>query len=572
MRRGVARLMAGTFLLASVSLPAMSRAVPPVALPLDGFATGVIVQWEPGAGAAAMRQARSSLASRDASARLLPGDEMRIAFDAPRPVAEARAMVAELSDRDDVQWAEPDLLLSIADSPVIPNDARFDEQWALWDPPVKGDFGLQAPLAWQWSAGAEDVVVAVLDTGWTTHPDLDGQVINGYDFVSDRRFANDGNGRDRDARDPGDWVTPSEATRGCEASASSWHGTHVAGTVVAQQGNRHGISGVAPASRVLAVRVIGKCGATTSDTADAIIWSAGGSIAGVPRNPHPASVINLSLGGPGACGPSFGRAVDFALSRGVQVVVAAGNEGKPISTSSPANCSGVISVVATNSEGKRPRWSNYGTRSLPATVAAPGDRIISTHNSGTRGPGSPTYYVASGTSMAAPHVAGVVALLRAIDVPSEEVVNVLGMLTGSFPSSGSGVRCDRTLCGPGILSLAALGDLAPDPDPGPDPEPEPEPEPTGAPGMVTDVTVNYSPRGPVATVTVRWRDAASSAKATGFRYRVRIGSGKWSGWNAIASTSVRLEDVPRGKFSLLEVAGVNSRGIGPVFQVTLFPN
>src|SRR5690606_31257016 len=146
------------------------------------------------------------------------------------------------------------------------------------------------------------VVVAVLDTGITRHGDLDANVLPGYDFISDAGKANDGDGRDNDPSDPGDWVTLNQCPGGNRAENSSWHGTHVAGTIAAVTNNAKGVAGTAFGARILPVRVLGTCGGYDSDIADAIVWAAGGSVSGVPTNANPAEVINLSLGGGGACG------------------------------------------------------------------------------------------------------------------------------------------------------------------------------------------------------------------------------------------------------------------------------
>lgn len=567
-----ALLMGSAATLAPAAVAAEAPDSPPARL-----AAGVIVGLDRVA-PRALLSLRQGLPS-SVHVRLASTEQAVLRFERPSTVEEAGALAQEVARRPGVAWAEPDLLLRRMVDPVLPDDARFDDQWALWDPPASRDYGLQAALGWTATRGGSEVLVAVLDTGWTDHPDLDGQVIDGYDFVSDVPMANDGDGRDGDAHDPGDWVTDAESRgyfEGCEPSASSWHGTHVAGTVVARQGNRIGVSGVAPRSRVLAVRVLGKCAGSTSDIADGMIWAAGGHVRGVPDNPNPAQVISLSLGGSGGCGNAFRNAVNYAQRQGVTVVVAAGNEGKPISSSSPANCDGVIPVVATNPDGKRPSWSNYGTRSLPAVITAPGVDIVSTYNSGERGPQSPSYESASGTSMATPHVAGVVALLRSLGVAPGDVVERLQQLVRPFPRSGSGQVCDRTSCGPGLLNLSALAtqDPGPDPDPGPGPSPDPGGDPTMRPTIVGPVTVSYAVRGPVATATVRWGYAppAGEPKATLFRYRVRLAGGSWTPWKDTPATSIRIADVPRGRLSLAEIAGINARGIGPTYQATLFPN
>ena len=140
--------------------------------------------------------------------------------------------------------------------------------------------------------------------------------------------SNDGNGRDTDASDPGDWINPGECGPGDPAAfeASSWHGTHVSGTIAARTNNSLGVAGVAFNARIVPARVLGKCGGFTSDIADAIVWTSGGTVSGVPANANPAKVLSISLGGSGACDTTTQNAINSARSRGASVIVAAGNE------------------------------------------------------------------------------------------------------------------------------------------------------------------------------------------------------------------------------------------------------
>ena len=167
---------------------------------------------------------------------------------------------------------------------------------------------MRIPGAWDVSTGSGSTV-AVIDTGITAHLDLDANVLPGYDFVSDATAARDGNGRDSNAQDQGDWYAAGECGQTAAAN-SSWHGTHVSGTVAAVAGNSTGVAGVAPTAKVVPVRVLAKCGGSLSDIADAIIWAAGGTVSGIPANANPAKVINMSLGGSGACGTTYQAAID----------------------------------------------------------------------------------------------------------------------------------------------------------------------------------------------------------------------------------------------------------------------
>jgi serine protease len=315
--------------------------------------------------------------------------------------AAAEALMRRLANHPNVLYVELDKLNTIR---MTPNDPGYAQQWGYND----ADAGIQANLAWD-SATGVGAVVAVLDTGITNHPDLNANILPGYDFIVDTAVSNDGNGRDSDPSDPGDWVTANQCGGTHAAQNSSWHGTHVAGTVAAVTNNSTGGAGTAFGAKVVPVRVLGTCGGYDSDIADAIIWASGGTVSGVPANANPAEVINLSLGGSGACGATTQSAINGAVSRGTTLAIAAGNDNINVSNASPANCANVVAVASVTSTGARSSFSNYGAL---IDIAAPGSTIYSTLNSGTTTPGSATYASYSGTSMATPHVAGVIALLQ----------------------------------------------------------------------------------------------------------------------------------------------------------------
>lgn len=328
--------------------------------------------------------------------------------------AEADAVLAQLRVDATVQYAQPDYRKQRLD--FTPNDTRFNLQWDYTHPTT----GIHAPTAWDITRGA-GVVVAVIDTGYLDHSDLNANLVPGYDFIADVDVAGDGNGRDADAHDPGDWIG---------GDPSSFHGTHVAGTVAAVGNNALGIAGVAFAAKVQPVRVLGHGGGYTSDIADAITWASGGTVAGVPVNATPAEVLNLSLGGQGMCSddPATQAAIDGANARGVTVVVASGNSNADAANHSPASCKGVITVGATGVDGARSYYSNFGPTvaiSAPGGNASSGsdadDRWIwSLGNSGMQAPDpSPAggrLIGMIGTSMASPHVAGIVALMQSAAV------------------------------------------------------------------------------------------------------------------------------------------------------------
>ncbi|WP_198117810.1 S8 family peptidase [Massilia rhizosphaerae] len=364
-------------------------------------------------------------------------------------LADAAKLAADLKARDaSVEYAEPDRMMH----PLFtPNDSMYSQQWDYFE----ATGGMNMPAAWDKSTGS-GIRVAVIDTGYRPHADLSGQILAGYDFISDTAVSNDGNGRDSDASDPGDWVTAGECGSGQPAENSSWHGTHVAGTIAALTNNGTGVAGIAYGAKIVPVRVLGKCGGYTSDIADGIIWASGGTVSGVPTIAARAQVINMSLGGSGACDTTTQNAINSARSRGTVVVVAAGNESQNASNSNPANCAGVIAVAATNRSGGRASYSNYGTI---VDVAAPGgdsgDGILSTLNAGTTSPGADSYASYMGTSMATPHVAGVVALMLAKNpsLTPDDVESRLKSSARPFPASCSG-------CGAGIVDASAAIDAA----------------------------------------------------------------------------------------------------------------
>lgn len=327
------------------------------------------------------------------------------------------------------------------------NDPKMNRMWSL-----TGENGVSALEAWGTTRG-KGVTVAVLDSGITAHPDLDANVLPGYDFIAESAFSNDGNGRDSDPTDAGNWTVDNQCFTGSKASPSDWHGTHVAGTIAAIADNNEGIAGVAPEAKIVPVRVLGACGGFDSDITDGIIWGAGGSVRGVPANQNPAQVINMSIGSEGTCTTPYRQAIAQANKRGSIVVVAAGNNSFDASKSSPGNCEDVINVGATDKNGKRSYFSNYGSR---VDVSAPGgDRrywgggILSTLNAGKTAPGKADYAEYQGTSMAAPHVAGIVALMKAVDPKL-----TYAQAKKALQSTSQGVECDQSACGSGIVNAA----------------------------------------------------------------------------------------------------------------------
>ncbi|HYM34561.1 MAG TPA: S8 family serine peptidase, partial [Steroidobacteraceae bacterium] len=207
--------------------------------------------------------------------------------------ADMNALLTTLRANPNVAHAEPDRMLQAI---FTPNDTQYAQQWHYFESTA----GINAPTAWDTSTGS-GVVVAVIDTGYRPHADLAANILQGYDFIGDTTVSNDGDGRDSDASDPGDWTGVNECGSGWPGYNSSWHGTHTAGTIAAVTNNGIGVAGVAFNAKIVPARVLGKCGGYTSDISDAIVWASGGTVSGVPANANPAKVISMSLGGSGSC-------------------------------------------------------------------------------------------------------------------------------------------------------------------------------------------------------------------------------------------------------------------------------
>jgi len=391
--------------------------------------------------------------------RPMSGNAHVLRLPARMSVAEVERIAARLSALPEVAYAEPDYIMQPT---LVPDDPQYANQWHYYE-----TYGINLPQAWDITTGNSNVVVAVIDTGHRPHVDLASRIIGGYDFISNPLVANDGDGRDHDPQDPGDWITSAESSSGyfagCPVRNSTWHGTHVAGTIGAVTNNGQGVAGVNWGAKLLSVRVLGKCGGAASDVADGMRWAAGLSVPGVPNNPNPAKVLNLSMGGNSPCPTTFQSAIDAVNAVGSIVVVAAGNSNTNASGTTPANCNGVITVGATNRSGVRAWYSNYGS---VVDISAPGGDsaggVLSTANTGTQGPASDSYAYYQGTSMAAPHVAGVASLILAIN-PTLNFTQTETILKLTAMPFGPGHSCSgSTTCGTGIVNAhAALRYLLP---------------------------------------------------------------------------------------------------------------
>lgn len=375
----------------------------------------------------------------------------------------------------DVLAVVPDVRVPLAQ--VQPDDPDFAWQWHLQDA-SQYPAALNMPAAWALSTGSADTVVAVVDSGVRfDHPDLAGRLLSGYDLVSEVEYANDGNGRDPDASDPGDWVTTAEASGttydGCEVSDSSWHGTFIAGQIGARTNNATGVAGLNWAARILPVRVSGKCGALLSDLLDGMRWAAGLPVTGLPANPTPARIINLSFGGSQSCDPVYQSTIDAVTAAGALVVVAAGNESGALTR--PADCQRVMPVTSVRKDGAKAEYANFGAG---VALAAPGGAcmatntqnqctqpwyLYSTDNAGTTTPGANTYWIKQGTSFAAPLAAGVASLMLAVNPAITPAQLIARMQAGVRPhtvssqfaacgGTSAGVcNCTTSTCGAGLL-------------------------------------------------------------------------------------------------------------------------
>lgn len=352
-------------------------------------------------------------------------------------------------------------------------DADISLQWYLGT-----DHGIAATRAWTATRGTSSVVVAVLDSGITTHEEFDGQLVTGYDFVSDALKSGDGDGRDVDPTDPGD---------GLGSDFSSWHGTHVAG-IIGAKSNSLGISGIAPNAKIQPIRVLGVQGEGSSvDLALAIRWAAGQDLNGfvingetlsdIPVNKTPAKVINMSMAFQPRAGtndyapcPYFVQAaVDYAQSKGVTLVAAAGNGDtafNPVDNARvyPTNCAGPLSVGSIGFTGDVAFYSNFGVdlvapggdqRNAGSAPAGSSGMIYSTSNSGNLTIGEPNYRLEQGTSMAAPVAAGIIALMYSLR-PNIDVKIVWEALKASVRPFPAGSKCaaDTNRCGIGSLNAA----------------------------------------------------------------------------------------------------------------------
>lgn len=405
--------------------------------------------------------------------------------------------IQRLESDPSVEYASPNLRRR---THATTSDPLLTNQWYLLsDQPA----ATSTTTAWDTTQGSSSIVVAVLDTGVRfEHPDLGrvatgGKLLPGYDFVTNTTIANDGDGRDADASDPGDWVSATDLQNAifddCTQSDSSWHGTRVSGLIGAATDNGQGVAGGAWNTLILPVRVLGKCFGTDADIMDAMRWAAGIAVDGVPLNTTPAKIINLSLGGTGTCSSAYQSAVNDVIAKGVLVVASAGNDSGPVN--SPANCSGVLGVAGLRNVGTKVGFSSLGTE---IGISAPGGNCVNSTvgsrclysilvpiDTGDTVPESSDYSgdiidnddvtadYNLGTSFSAPMVAAAAALVEALDstLTPAKVANLLKESATTFPTTstttgvttcrvptstndvqGSECICTTRTCGAGMLN------------------------------------------------------------------------------------------------------------------------
>lgn len=411
----------------------------------------------------------------------------------------SEALASKLSREYDVEYAVPD---RIKRAKALPNDPLFSHQWYLQAASPTQPAATNAQAAWDITPGTSNVVVAVVDTGVRFgHEDLTAKLLPGYDFVLDDLNSGDGQpGRDTDASDPGDYLSTSDLANTtlramCGGSFathnSSWHGTQVAGIVAAEANNSRGIAGMGGATRILPIRALGKCGGYDSDIIAGMRWAAGLAVPGLPANPNPARIINLSLAGEGTCSSAYSSVVAEIRAAGTLIVAAAGNETSPVEE--PANCAGVLGVAGIRHMGTKVGYSSHGPE---VGISAPAGNcvniltgqpclfpFVNAINLGVNGPLGNGYTgandVTTGTSFAVPLVSGTAALMLAANplLSEPELMTRIKRAAAAFPVDATlptcptvtpdgQCNCTTTTCGAGMLDTAAAVTLALEPTAG----------------------------------------------------------------------------------------------------------
>jgi len=610
MRFPAAAALLSLTLLAALLAALPATAATTAATTLAPVAGEVIVQFRPGAAVTrthAMPARAAAGTVRDVLARRAAAMGTRLGrkIDAGSAVGErtqvlsasgmsATELAAKLAADPDVEFAVPN---GRARRTTAPNDPLYALSMAelrsngvsTQRGPASGQWYLRAPAAtlaagpvssidieaaWARTRGSAGIVVAVLDTGVRPeHPDLSGRLLPGYDFVSNSTVANDGDGRDADPSDPGDWVTAADARTttftSCAAEDSSWHGTKTAALVGASAEDGIGMAGAAPGVSVLPVRVLGKCYGSESDIQAAMRWAVGLPVPGVPLNPNPARVLNLSLGGGGSCSAGYQSAVNDVLATGAVIVAAAGNSaGGPVGA--PANCTGVIGVLALRHAGLKVGFSDLGSQ---IAIAAPGGNCINTTfgspclyplltatNRGLQGPVSSgwtdSYDASLGTSFSSPLVAATAALMFSVQ-PALTPAMLLARMQATarpFPTTGgdngdgsvvpvcvapsTGIEqlqcyCTTSLCGAGMLNAGAAVNSV-----------------SGPVARITVTTASPTAGSPV-TLSAAGSMVTAGGTITSYQWDLTPGSGIVVGFDSASNAStVTLTPSAAGSFTV----------------------
>lgn len=498
--------------------------------PSQDMALGLIVKLKESAPQSVVRLAssvRPSDGERAQRQRLYSASaRTRVGFTAQKPtafgahvihsgrittLAEAEAEAERLRKDPDVEWVvvnqyEKPAAVARVNSLTPSLNAAYNNQFWLQDKATGGD-GV-AGFSTAWSAinnsgrklGA--VVTAVLDTGvLMTPPEIQGRLVSpGYDFVSQVSSSNDGDGVDPNPSDPGDYNQNASA---CDVESSSWHGTMVTGILTSPYNNNlvgPGVLSVLPNEVVLPVRIGGACGALVSDIIEGMLWAAGVDYQGAPstQNTHPARVLNLSFGGrdnsgQASCdnststGSLYLNTIAILRQKGAVVVASAGNGTNQPGTlgyttpSRPAACAGVVAVTALRRDGIKAEYANLvsgnvgsaGYIGLAVAGGDTGDDMMLLSNTGLTTP-TTTFAISQerGTSFAAPQVAGLIALMFAIDprLTADQAIDLVrSNLVTTFPNPGGAAQscsvntgifrgncaCDTSTCGAGIVDAGA---------------------------------------------------------------------------------------------------------------------
>jgi subtilisin family serine protease len=405
--------------------------------------------------------------------------------------SEYEQIAQNLANIDGVSGVEQDLFIvpeeTLPDDPFM-QDNQYTSMYQysikkdgfLFNNPAYPYWGINALDAWDITTGDPNLRIAVIDTGIIAHPDLDGRWAGGYDFISNDNLSGDGDGWDADPTDTSNLAV--------YQSSSRWHGAHVAGTIGAKGNNNYGIAGLNWNSMLVPVRVLGWAGGYLSDAMVGLEWSAGLAVDGVPTNPDPARVMNMSLGSQSSCPDYVQTSIDKIYNAGAILVVAAGNSRMDMANFTPANCNHVIAVAAAKLKTVHDLDTSYSNFGQGITITAPGTEVYSTtYSSSSSTDLTPQITSKSGTSMASPHVVGVISLMLSVrpELTFEQVVEILKNSARQFPS-GSWCANNPGMCGAGLMDAygavqGAVDFVPPSPtstNTNPPPTETPEPSPT----------------------------------------------------------------------------------------------